>query len=284
MSSEVIEYLQVKPGQIIFDGTLGGGGHARKLAELVGVDGRVIAMDRDRSAIERANETLGDLPVTALHGNFCNLPEALEQLGIEKVDGALLDLGISSDQLADEERGFSFHAAGDLDLRMDTSKGEPAWKLIQRLSEKHLADLIYEFGEERASRRVARALVAERQSAELRSAAKIAEIVRRAVPGPRGKIDKATRTFQGLRIAVNEELKSVEIALRRFPACMHAGGRIAVISFHSLEDRIVKDAFRENERFATITKRPVRPTAAEVDQNPRARSAKLRVAEVVGPH
>ncbi len=282
MAAEVIEYLQVQPGQTIVDGTLGGGGHTRMLAKLVGGSGRIVAMDRDIHAIERAKRELADLPVTPLHGNFCNIPDGLEQLEIEKVHGVLLDLGISSDQLADDDRGFSFHAAGDLDLRMDITTGEPAWKLIRRLSEKHLADLIYQYGEERASRRVARALVAARQDEELRSAAAIADIVRRAVPGPRGKIDKATRTFQGLRIAVNEELKSIEIALRRLPECMLAGSRVAVLSFHSLEDRIVKDAFRQNDGFETILRKPLRPTDAEIERNPRSRSAKLRVAEVVG--
>ena len=197
MAEEVEQYLLIKPGNTVFDGTLGGGGHTRRFAELVGSEGLVIAMDRDLAAVERAKEELRELPVAALHGNFCNLPEALQQLNVSRVDAVLLDLGISSDQLADQDRGFSFHASGDLDLRMDTTKGEPAWRMVQRLSEKHLADLIFQYGEERASRRVARVLVAERQKRTLRSASEIAEIVRRAVPGPRGENRQSHEDFPG---------------------------------------------------------------------------------------
>jgi 16S rRNA (cytosine1402-N4)-methyltransferase len=195
----------------------------------------------------------------------------------------ILDLGMSSDQLADPRRGFSFDAEGPLDLRFDPSAGEPAWRLVNRLGADHLADLIYHYGEERHSRRIARAIVDQRRQEPIHSAHQLAEIVRRAVPGPRRRyrIDPATRTFQALRIAVNDELKSLEIGLRRIPECLVRGGRFAVISFHSLEDRRVKEAFRDDPRLEVLTKKPVRPTADEVARNSRARSARLRVARRV---
>jgi len=284
LPKECLEHLAIQPGQTVVDGTLGGGGHTRLLAKQVGPDGLVIALDRDLVAVERAERELADLPVRPYHANFCDLPEVLKEFGIDKVHGVLLDLGLSSDQLADGDRGFSFHSDGPLDLRFDSTRGEPAYGLVQRLSEKRLADLIYEFGEERQSRRIARALVEARQGHELESAREIADIIRKSLRGPRGRIDGATRTFQALRIAVNEELKSLEIALRRIPECLHAGARIAIISFHSLEDRRVKDAFREDPRFDTISRKPIRPGETEIAQNARSRSARLRVAEVIAEH
>ncbi len=281
MPDEVLESLAIQPGQTVVDGTLGGGGHTRLLAERVGLDGRVISLDRDLAAVERANRELRGWPVTTVHANFCDLPEVLGPLEIAFVDAILLDLGISSDQLASPDRGFSFHAEGPLDLRFDLTTGEPAWRMIARLSEKHLADLIFQYGEERHSRRIARALVAARRTCDLQSAREIASVVRAAMRGPRQKIDPATRTFQALRIAVNEELKSLEIALRRLPACLRPGGRLAILSFHSLEDRRVKVAFREDDRFATISRKPIRPSEAEIHRNARSRSARLRVAERV---
>jgi 16S rRNA (cytosine1402-N4)-methyltransferase len=192
----------------------------------------------------------------------------------------LLDLGLSSDQLADVERGFSFHSTGPLDLRFDPSRGEPAWKLVERLSSEHLADLIFQYGEERYSRRIARRIVETRRTNPIRTAADLARVVRESVPRSRDeRIDPATRTFQALRIAVNDELKWLGVALRRLPACLGTGGRIAVISFHSLEDRVVKDALRADERLTVLTRRPIRPSEQEVAANPRSRSARLRVAE-----
>jgi 16S rRNA (cytosine1402-N4)-methyltransferase len=215
-----------------------------------------------------------------VHANYSDLPEVLRGLGVAAVDGILLDLGLSSDQLADAERGFSFHAEGPLDLRFDMERGEPAWKLLERLSAEHLADLIYRFGEERHSRRIARKIVETRKTAPISTAEQLAELVRRSVPRSKTvRIDPATRTFQALRIAVNEELKWLEVALRRMPDCLKPGGRMAAISFHSLEDRPVKDSFRNDARLTVLTRRPVRPTEQETADNPRARSAKLRVAE-----
>ena len=204
-------------------------------------------------------------------------------MGIAQVDGILLDLGLSSDQLADDQRGFSFSSTGPLDLRFDPMRGEPAKRLINRLSAEHLADLIYHYGEERYSRRVARAIVERRREKPIETAAELAELVRRCVPRSAvERIDPATRTFQALRIAVNDELKSLEIGLRRLPECLRPGGRLAIISFHSLEDRRVKDAFRNDPRLQVLTRKPIIAEPVERDENPRSRSAKLRVAERVG--
>lgn len=279
--AEVLEWLAPRPGQTLVDGTLGGAGHTRAIAERVGPTGQVVALDRDPAALERARVALEGLPVRRVQANFCDLPEVFEQLGIPAVDGILLDLGLSSDQLADGERGFSFDAAGPLDLRFDPTEGEPASRLINRLKAEQLADLIYEYGEERFSRRIARAIVERRRDNPIRTAADLADLIRRVVPRSRKpqRIDPATRTFQALRIAVNDELKSLEIALRRLPNCLKPGGRLAVISFHSLEDRRVKEAFRDDPRYRALTRKPVVPSQSESEQNPRSRSAKLRVAE-----
>ncbi len=263
------------------DGTLGGGGHTHALAERVGANGLVIAIDRDPAAIEKAQEKFKETHVRLAQANFCDLPEVLERLKIKTVDGVLLDLGVSSDQLADASRGFSFSVDGPLDLRFDPLSGEPARRLVNRLSAEHLADLFYYYGEERYSRRIARAIVQQRRNKSLETSLELAELIRRAVPHtPRGdRIDPATRTFQALRIAVNDELKSLEIALRRIPDCLRPGARLAVISFHSLEDRRVKESFRNDPRLKVITPRPIRPEPEEIQRNPRSRSAKLRAAE-----
>jgi 16S rRNA (cytosine1402-N4)-methyltransferase len=276
---EVLDYLRPQPGRTLVDGTLGGGGHARALAERVQPGGRVVAIDLDPWAIERAHRELAGLPVDMVEASYAEIPSVLSQLGIHAVDGILLDIGLSSDQLADSTRGFSYQSEGELDLRFSTERGEPAWQLLARLRERDLADLIYKFGEERFSRRIARRIVERRQQAPIRTAAELADLVRSCVPRSRGHgIDPATRTFQALRIAVNDELGSLQTALARLPDCLQPGGRIAVISFHSLEDRIVKQAFRDDVRLERVTRRPIQATDAEVARNPRARSAKLRVA------
>ncbi len=279
MLAEVLAGLSPQPGGIYVDGTLGGGGHSRALAERVGPDGTIIAMDRDPAAVEAATQHLAGLPVRPLQANFCDLPEVLAELGFEAVDGILLDLGLSSDQLADPDRGFSFSSTGPLDLRFNPMQGKPAWRLLERLSAEHLADLIYQYGEERYSRRIARAIIQRRRDQPVVTAADLAELIRGCVPRSRhGRIDPATRTFQALRIAVNDELKSLEIALRRLPDCLRPGGRLAVISFHSLEDRPVKEAFRNDPRLTSLTRKPITPSDVETAENPRSRSAKLRLA------
>jgi 16S rRNA (cytosine1402-N4)-methyltransferase len=280
---QVVEWMDPRPGAVLVDGTLGGGGHTRALAAQVGKDGLVIAIDRDPAAIDAAERSLRGLPVRLARANFCDLPEVLEQLKIKTVDGVVFDLGLSSDQLADTGRGFSFSADGPLDLRFDPTSGEPARRLVNRLSEEHLTQMFSNYGEERYSRRIAKAIVRQRREQPIETSAELAELIRRSVPRPPGRerIDPATRTFQALRIAVNDELVSLEIALRRIPNCLRLGGRMAVISFHSLEDRRVKESFRSDQRLKVLTRRPVRPEETEMQDNPRSRSAKLRVAERV---
>jgi 16S rRNA (cytosine1402-N4)-methyltransferase len=277
MPAEILDWLAPQPGQTFVDGTLGGGGHTRLLAERVGNAGQIIALDRDADALHRAETTLKGLPIKIAQSNFCDLPEVLAEVGIPQVHGIVLDLGLSSDQLADRERGFSFDSTGPLDLRFDTSQGQPASWYVNRLRAEDLANLIYEFGEERYSRRIARTIEERRKIEPIETASDLAELVRRVVPKS-GHIDSATRTFQALRIAVNEELKSLELALKRFPDCLLPGGRLAILSFHSLEDVRVKEAFRSDDRYEVLTRKPLRPTDAEVRENPRSRSARLRVA------
>jgi len=278
---QVVHWLDPRPGRVLVDGTLGGGGHAAALADRVGPTGLVIATDRDPAAIDAAECNLRGLPMKLVQANFCDLPEVLDQLEIEAVDGVVLDLGLSSDQLADRSRGFSFSSDGPLDLRFDPMSGEPARRLINRLSEEHLTLLISKYGEERYSRRIARAIVRRRSSRPIETAAELAELIRGAAPRTPDalRIDPATRTFQALRIAVNDELKSLEIALRRIPDRLRVGARLAIISFHSLEDRRVKEAFLSDPRLNVLTRRPLRPDEEEMNRNPRSRSAKLRVAE-----
>jgi 16S rRNA (cytosine1402-N4)-methyltransferase len=277
---EVMEHLRPRPGGVFVDGTLGGGGHARALAERVQPGGRVIAVDLDPRAVEQAAALPAGLPIDVACASYAELPELLAARGVAGVDGILLDLGLSSDQLADGARGFSYQADGPLDLRFSPQRGEPAWRLLERLSEKDLADVIYRYGEERFSRRIARRIVERRRVAPVRTAAELADLVRSCVPRSRGHgIDPATRTFQAIRIAVNDELGNLERALQQFPDCMKPGGRLAVISFHSLEDRMVKQSFRDDPRLTRVTRRPVQASDAEVARNVRARSAKLRVAE-----
>lgn len=282
MPDEVIQWLEPTLGQTFVDGTLGGGGHTRLLAEKVGSDGLVIGFDRDPDAIARAEVHLKGLPVQVAHADFREIPEVLDQLSLPPVDGVVLDLGLSSDQLADAARGFSFDATGDLDLRFDPQMGEPAWELIQRLSEKSLADVIYRYGEERKSRRIAKQIVLRRRTKPIRTSRELAELVRGCVPRSKNhNIDSATRTFQALRIAVNDELTALERTLQRIPPAIAVGGRLAVISFHSLEDRLVKAAFRDDPRYMPLTKKPIRPNESELLRNVRSRSARLRVAERV---
>jgi len=283
LPAEVMSFLAVRPGMRVVDGTLGGGGHTRLLAEAVGPDGLVIAIDRDPAAIERGAGELVGLPVRFAQANYCDLPEVLDALSIDAVDAVLLDVGLSSDQLADHDRGFSFDADGPLDLRFDPTEGEPAWRIVNRMKPESLADIIYEFGEERHSRRIARRIAAVREKQPIHSAREFARIVMSAIPRqhPPSRIHPATRTFQALRIAVNQELKSLRIALERIPQRLVPGGRLAVISFHSLEDRLAKQAFRNRQVWECLTKSPVEAGPEEVAANPRSRSAKLRVASRV---
>lgn len=283
---EVLEALNLAPGKIIVDGTLGGGGHFIGIARAVAPDGLAIGIDRDPAALDRVDlrvAALGEsLPYQSYFANYCDFDAALEKARVEKVDGFLLDLGLSSDQLADRERGFSFDSDGDLDLRFDRTEGEPAYALLNRWKEEKIANVIFEYGEERMSRKIARMVVTRRAEKPIRTAREFAEICRRCVFTPsngRKRIDPATRSFQALRIAVNDELGSLETFLKKFSKFLNVGGRVAIISFHSLEDRLVKNAFRETQGIKALVKKPIVATDEELEKNPRARSAKLRVAE-----
>ena len=285
LPAEVISYLAIEPGMTVVDGTLGGGGHTRLLADAVGPAGRVIALDRDPAAIERGASELAGKPVRFAQANFCDIPEVLDALSIDRVDRVLLDIGLSSDQLADDTRGFSFDSDGPLDLRFDPTEGEPAWRMINRLRPETLADIIYEFGEERFSRRIARRIADARGKDPIKTSRDLARVVTAAVPRtkPPQRIHPATRTFQALRIAVNQELKSLRIALERIPTRLAADGRLVVISFHSLEDRLVKEAFRNRQVWENLTRSPVEASDEELARNPRSRSAKLRAARLLAP-
>jgi 16S rRNA (cytosine1402-N4)-methyltransferase len=276
---EVIDLLGPQPGEVWVDATTGAGGHARLIAERIGPTGRVIGLDQDPTMLERARGRLDGLPVTLLHANFDQLLAALASIGVKEVDGVLADLGFASDQMDAADRGFSFQQDGPLDMRLDPTAGETAADLVARLSEYDLAKLIYEFGEERHSRRVARKIVETRKATPIHTTGQLAELVRSCVPREKGRhFDPATRTFQGLRIAVNDELGSLDRLLAQLPRAVKPGGRVGIISFHSLEDRRVKHVFQDREVWEPVTKKPVQAGDEEMRDNPRARSAKLRVA------
>ena len=267
---------------MIVDGTAGAGGHTRALAEKVGSTGRVIGLDRDPAMLALALQATQGLPVTLVPAAYSEMVEVLESQGIKSgsVDGIVLDLGLSSDQLAWTQRGFSFANDGPLDMRFDPTGSDPtAADLVNTLDEVELARIIFVYGEERYSRRVARRIVEERKHTPFTTTGRFAEVVRRGIPGKWGPIDPATRTFQALRIAVNDELGHLERTLAILPEVLRPGGRAAIISFHSLEDRRVKHAFRDDPRLNVLTRKPVTASPEELAVNPRARSAKMRVAE-----
>jgi 16S rRNA (cytosine1402-N4)-methyltransferase len=241
----------------------------------------LIGLDQDPAMLDLARPRLESLPVTLIHANFDQLRDVLDELHIPAVDAVLADLGFCSDQMEEPKRGLSFLQEGPLDMRLDASAGEPASELVHGLNERDLADLIYQLGEERFSRRIARKIVEARRREPIRTTTQLAELVRRCVPWPKGRrpgIDPATRTFQALRIAVNDELGALDRLLEALPNCLKPGGRAAIISFHSLEDRRVKHAFAVRERWEVLTRKPLQASEPEVESNPRARSAKLRAA------
>jgi 16S rRNA (cytosine1402-N4)-methyltransferase len=278
--AEVMELLAVKPGGRWIDGTVGLGGHAAEVLRRSSPDGRLLGFDRDPAALARAQETLAEFGgrSTLHHARYSEIPVHVEE---GSADGLLLDLGVSSLQLDDAARGFSFRREGPLDMRMDPTDDVTAADVVNRMRESELADVIYELGEERASRSVARYIVEARKRKHIETTAELAAIVRRAVHGRPGGIDPATRTFQALRIHVNREIAELAESLPALARRLRAGGRMAVIAFHSLEDREVKNAFRTlgREGFQVLTKKPLRPTEAESARNPRARSARLRAIE-----
>ena len=284
LTAEVLHYLQPSRGGLFVDCTVGLGGHTRALLEAGAT--RVIGLDRDLDALARARETLAPWShrVELVHADYRSLDDVLDRQQIAHVDGTLADLGVSSMQFETPGRGFSFQRDEPLDMRMDRSRGETAADLVARATERELADAIFAYGEERFSRRIARAIVEARQDAPVDTTLRLASIVRRAIPR-RGfmRIDPATRTFQALRIWVNRELEGLDRFIETATARLRAGARLVVIAFHSLEDRIVKHTLRALERreplVRILTRKPLVPTDDEVTQNPRARSAKLRAAE-----
>ncbi len=282
---QVQELLDPQPGQTLVDATLGGAGHSLLMAERLGPSGHLIGLDRDPAALERAKVRLAELAtpprISMVHSNFEYLRKVLDQLQIDKVDGVLADLGFSSDQIETAERGLSFQREGPLDMRLDPTEEQTAADIIASWSEKDLADLFFHLGEERHSRRVARKIVAVREETPITTTIQLADLVRSCLPRSYTGLDPATRVFQALRIGVNDELGSLRRLLEALPKCLKPGGKAAIISFHSLEDRIVKWAFRETMQWEILTKKPVEADAEEEAANPRSRSAKLRVARLV---
>ena len=297
---ECIDSLNIRPEGVYVDGTLGMGGHSEEIAKRL-TTGKLIGIDRDETAIRRAGERLrpyGDR-VQLVHGNFRDTAEILDDLGIDAVDGMLFDLGVSSPQLDESERGFSYMHDAPLDMRMDETDNLNAWFIVNRWPEEKLRRILYDYGEERCAPRIAAAIVRERERREIRTTLQLVEVIRSAMPAAalREKQHPAKRTFQAIRIAVNDELEAVRAMMATAPDKLRPGGRIAVISFHSLEDRIVKTgiAARENgctcprefpvctcgfvQTLRSVTRKPILPSPEEMESNPRSRSAKLRVAE-----
>ncbi|HXX39646.1 MAG TPA: 16S rRNA (cytosine(1402)-N(4))-methyltransferase RsmH [bacterium] len=296
---EVLAYLAPRAGALIVDATVGDGGHAEAVLRRIAPAGRLIGFDRDADAIAHAEERLRSFGrnVVLRQASFEDLDTVLDEAGVGTVDGILFDIGISTRQLLEPGRGFSFDRPGPLDMRMDQSQARTAADLVNTLPERELADLIYRYGEERASRKIARQIVAQRPLATTRD---LARAVEAAVGGPRGRLHPATRTFQAIRIATNRELEALERGLPQAIRRLRPGGRLCVIAFHSLEDRIVKQVFTRFSRGCTcppglpecrcggerllrvLTKKPVMASPLEIRDNPRARSARLRAAERLG--
>jgi 16S rRNA (cytosine1402-N4)-methyltransferase len=277
---ETLAALELRPGMTVVDGTVGAGGHSRKIIEEIRPGGRLIGLDRDPMMLRLASENLGEAADIVLkQSSYAELDAVLDELAVPSVDRVLVDLGLSSDQLADRERGFGFKIGGTLDLRFDVRQGRPASELLRTADVQELTDIFRDYGEESNAHRIAHAIVQQRVANRIETAEQLARIVEQASPGRRGDTHPATRVFQALRIAVNEELEQLQRLLSDVaPRRLNAGGRLVVISFHSLEDRYVKDAFRERERWEPLTKKPVTATPTEERLNPRSRSAKLRCA------
>jgi 16S rRNA (cytosine1402-N4)-methyltransferase len=288
MVEEVMKFLRCEPGRTYVDATLGGGGHAREILRKTAPNGLLIGVEWDEEAVSEARKTLGLFGgrIKIFHENFIYLPDLLKAMEVKEVDGILLDLGLSSFQLEKGERGFSFKGEGPLDMRMDQRMERTAADLVNHLSYEELESTLIEYGEERWANRIVKAIVRERNRSPIRTTEALRKIVYQAIPKrfqPK-KIDPATRTFQALRIKVNDELENLRKILGVGWDLLRRGGRICVISFHSLEDRIVKETFRKLEierKMVVLTRRPIRPSEEEQKKNPRCRSAKLRCAERV---
>jgi 16S rRNA (cytosine1402-N4)-methyltransferase len=296
LTEEILNYLDFKEGGVYIDCTLGGGGHSKAILENIYPYGLLIGIDQDTEAIDTAQEVLKKYidKVKLVKGNFKDLEEILSDLNIEKVAGIIFDLGVSFHQLKEKKRGFSFKEDSHLDMRMDLTQKFNADILINSYSEKDLAEIFEKYGEERFSKRIARIIVTERKKKTIVTTKQLVDLIIKTLPGVKKrktwKIHPATRVFQAIRIEVNQELKALEKGLNQAIRFLEDKGRICVISYHSLEDRIVKNLFKEAERdsretkndgLKIITKKPIRPSSEEVRGNPRARSAKLRVAEKI---
>jgi 16S rRNA (cytosine1402-N4)-methyltransferase len=286
---EVLHFLQLEPGLTVVDGTVGAAGHSREIERRIAPSGMLIGLDRDALMLDIAAHQLSGLSSRLIQASYAELPQVLARLAIPAVDRILLDLGLSSDQLADESRGFSFSSEGPLDLRFDPTQGEPASELVARLGEQELAGIFERFGEEPQSRRFARNVVAFRAARPIRTARDFAEAVVGTGAGGKassrgrhraGTRHPATRVFQALRIAVNHELEQLDTALHGgLYQSLKPGGIVVVISFHSLEDRLVKQAFRESKSWQLLSPKPITASPAEQRFNPRSRSARLRAAK-----
>ncbi|HBG27248.1 MAG: 16S rRNA (cytosine(1402)-N(4))-methyltransferase [Planctomycetes bacterium GWF2_41_51] len=290
LAQSIREMIQLKSDAVVVDATVGFAGHSRIFAETLDANGTLIGLDVDQKCLETAKENLKDLQcrVLLVHANFSEIAEVMQQNGIEAADLIFADLGICSGQLADMDRGLSFGQDMKLDMRLDDRLEVTAADIVNNRDEKGLADLIYEFGEERASRKIARSIVDYRHKAKIKTTGQLADIICKAFGcdpnSRRSKLHPATKTFQALRIAVNDELGNLEIFLNSIPSLLKKHGRAAIISFHSLEDRIVKNNFRSNKAagvYDIITKKPIIADRTEVLENPRSRSAKLRIAEKI---
>ena len=281
MLRETVDGVAPRSGGVYVDATLGGAGHAYALLEASSPDGRLFGIDRDPTALGAARDRLAPFGerVTLLHGTFGSVRGLLEEQGVTRVDGLIADLGVSSPQLDQDERGFSFARSGPLDMRMDPSTDAPLSEVLHTLDTDALADAIYHYGDERRSRAIARSIKAALERGELTTTEDLRRTVIRVTGPKRTGVDPATRTFQALRMLVNRELEQLETLLAELPALLEDGGRCAIISFHSGEDRLVKQAFRDDPRLRPLTKKPVIAGEGEQAANPRARSAKLRIAE-----
>lgn len=299
--NETIEHLNIRPDGVYVDGTLGGGGHSLEIARRLSQKGRIIGIDRDQNAIKAASKRLEPFKdrVIIMHGNFADMRQLVSQAGYRKVDGILLDLGVSSHQLDEVERGFSYMKDAPLDMRMDTGQPVTARDIVNRYPKEELARIIKEYGEERWASRIASFIVEQREKGPIETTGQLVDIIKSAIPAAarRKGPHPAKRTFQALRIEVNNELGILDKAIKEGIEILNRSGRFCIISFHSLEDRAVKDAFRELEKpcicprefpvcncgrqptIKVVTKKPVVPGQKEIEQNPRARSARLRVAE-----
>ncbi len=287
--SEVLEYLNCQAGKVYVDGTVGSGGHSRGILERSSPTGKLVGLDWDEEALERARKNLSPFGgrIELVKANFKDLRSVLDALSVPGVDGILLDLGVSTEQLENQERGFSFRWDAPLDMRMSQDTLITAQDLLKNLSPQEIVTLLKEYGEERWAHRIAKNIIRQRQRAPIRTTRELVAVIEKSVPPQHRRIHPATRTFQALRISVNEELNNLRIFLSQYPDLLNPGGRLGIISYHSLEDRIVKNHFRQwtqkggrkDGGFRVLTRKPVVPSPEEVTQNPRARSAKMRVVE-----